>query len=38
MKLSDEIHKWIKKEVESAKCEGVVVGISGGIDSATVTA
>jgi NAD+ synthase len=36
MKLSDEISGWIKKEVKSAGCKGVVVGISGGIDSAVV--
>ena len=36
MELSDEISRWIKKEVESAGCAGVVVGISGGIDSAVV--
>ncbi|MFX0060142.1 MAG: NAD+ synthase [Candidatus Hodarchaeota archaeon] len=32
--LSDEIQKWIKSYVNSAKAQGVIVGLSGGIDSA----
>ncbi|MEW6618597.1 MAG: NAD+ synthase [bacterium] len=34
MILSDEISKWIKIEVEKAGAQGIVVGLSGGIDSA----
>ena len=33
-----EIIKWIKSYVEQAKADGVVVGNSGGKDSATVIA
>ncbi|WP_338989279.1 NAD(+) synthase [Spiroplasma endosymbiont of Seladonia tumulorum] len=29
--------KWIKAEVTKSKCEGVIVGLSGGIDSAVVS-
>ncbi|MEW6609145.1 MAG: NAD(+) synthetase, partial [bacterium] len=38
MALSDEISKWIKIEVEKAGAEGIVVGLSGGIDSAVTAA
>lgn len=34
----NEIIKWIKAYVEEAKAEGVVIGNSGGKDSATVIA
>jgi len=36
MKLSEKIAKWIKNRVEEAKAEGVVVGLSGGVDSSVV--
>ncbi|MFQ6016354.1 MAG: NAD+ synthase [Anaerolineae bacterium] len=36
MNLGDEISQWIKKEVVEAKARGVVVGLSGGVDSSTV--
>jgi len=36
MKLSEEIPKWIKNKVEKAGAEGVVVGLSGGVDSSVV--
>jgi len=35
-KLSIEISEWIKREVEKAKCKGVVFGLSGGLDSSVV--
>jgi NAD+ synthase len=35
-KLSTEISEWIKREVERAKCKGVVFGLSGGVDSSVV--
>ena len=38
MEIIDAISKWIKDQVEQAGTEGVVVGLSGGIDSAVVTA
>lgn len=38
MKLIDEIGKWIKVQVEKAGAKGIVVGLSGGIDSAVVAA
>ena len=34
----EEITKWIKAYVEETKAEGVVIGNSGGKDSATVIA
>ncbi|MBN1802498.1 MAG: NAD+ synthase [Candidatus Lokiarchaeota archaeon] len=37
-KLSDHLVKWIKDYIEEARAEGVVVGLSGGIDSATTAA
>ncbi|HHV45452.1 MAG TPA: NAD(+) synthase [Tissierellia bacterium] len=37
-KLIDEIVKWIKDRVYDAKANGVVFGLSGGIDSAVVAA
>ncbi|MFX0022431.1 MAG: NAD+ synthase [Candidatus Hermodarchaeota archaeon] len=36
-KIISEIQEWIKNYVSSAKVDGVVVGISGGIDSAVTT-
>ena len=36
MELSKEIANWIKGQVESANKKGVVVGLSGGVDSAAV--
>ena len=38
MSLVDSIAGWIRGEVERAGANGVVVGLSGGIDSATVAA
>lgn len=38
MNLSDNIANWIKDQVEHASAKGVVVGLSGGIDSACVAA
>ena len=38
MSLVDSIAGWIRGEVEQAGACGVVVGLSGGIDSATVAA
>lgn len=35
-KLCESLTKWIKERVEEAGCKGVVLGISGGIDSAVV--
>ncbi len=36
-KIISEIQEWVKEYVTSAKVNGVVVGISGGIDSAVTT-
>ncbi len=36
MNLADEISRWIKKQVDEAGASGVVLGLSGGIDSAVV--
>ncbi len=36
MKLSDRVSRWIRKEVEKAGAAGILVGLSGGIDSAVV--
>ena len=36
MNLPDEISRWIKKQVDEAGVSGVVLGLSGGIDSAVV--
>ncbi|MFX0039136.1 MAG: NAD+ synthase [Promethearchaeota archaeon] len=36
-KIISEIQEWIKEYVNSAKVDGVIVGISGGIDSAVTT-
>lgn len=36
MKLSERITRWIRDQVEAAGAAGVVVGLSGGIDSAVV--
>jgi NAD+ synthase len=38
MKLSDKINRWIKQKVKEAGAEGVVFGLSGGVDSSVVTA
>ncbi|MFA5143462.1 MAG: NAD+ synthase [Candidatus Omnitrophota bacterium] len=38
MKLSRDISGWIKRQVEIAGKKGIVVGLSGGIDSAVVAA
>jgi NAD+ synthase len=37
MNLADQIAEWIASYVRSAKAEGVVLGLSGGIDSAVVS-
>ncbi len=34
--LSDSLVNWLRSEVEAAGCRGVVFGLSGGVDSATV--
>ena len=34
--LADSLVNWLRSEVEAAGCRGVVFGLSGGIDSATV--
>jgi NAD+ synthase len=34
--LSENLVEWLRSEVEAAGCRGVVFGLSGGIDSATV--
>ena len=36
MKLANNIARWIRKEVKKAGAKGVVLGVSGGIDSACV--
>lgn len=38
MGLADDISNWIKSEVNEAGAEGVVLGLSGGVDSSVVTA
>jgi len=38
MEIIDAISKWIKDQVEQAGAEGIVIGLSGGIDSAVVAA
>ncbi|MDP2726515.1 MAG: NAD(+) synthase, partial [Dehalococcoidia bacterium] len=38
MKLAERIAAWLKEKVVEAGREGIVVGLSGGIDSATVGA
>lgn len=35
MGLADQISNWIKIQVEEAGAKGVVVGLSGGVDSST---
>nr|WP_048571148.1 NAD(+) synthase [Clostridium cylindrosporum] len=37
-KVAEELVNWIKEKVKDAGCKGVVLGISGGIDSAVVAA
>lgn len=37
-KTSDNIQKWIAEQVGDAKSEGVVIGLSGGVDSALAAA
>jgi NAD+ synthase len=36
MRLSDRISRWIRDQVEAAGAAGILVGLSGGIDSAVV--
>ena len=36
MRLSDRIRRWIRDQVEAAGAAGVLVGLSGGVDSAVV--
>ena len=36
MKLSERISRWIRDQVEAAEAAGVVLGLSGGIDSAVI--
>ncbi len=36
MKLADRISNWIRQKVQEAETEGVVVGLSGGVDSSVV--
>lgn len=36
MEYLNQIIEWIKKEVKKANCDGVAIGISGGVDSALV--
>lgn len=36
MRLSDRISRWIREQVEGAGAAGILVGLSGGIDSAVV--
>ncbi len=38
MEIIDAISKWIKYQVEQAGAKGVVIGLSGGLDSAVVAA
>ncbi|MFC1708665.1 NAD(+) synthase [Candidatus Omnitrophota bacterium] len=38
MSLSRDIADWIKQKVEESKAEGIIVGLSGGVDSACVAA
>jgi len=38
MEIIDAISKWIRVQVEQAGAEGVIVGLSGGLDSAVVAA
>ena len=38
MKTAQKIINWIRKQVKKAKAEGVVVGLSGGLDSAVTAA
>lgn len=38
MGLADDVSNWIKTQVKEAKAKGVVVGLSGGIDSSVVAA
>jgi len=36
--LKAQITRWIKKQIQEAKAEGIVLGLSGGVDSAVVAA
>jgi len=36
--LKAQITRWIKKQIQEAKAEGIVLGLSGGVDSAVVVA
>ena len=38
VQLTKSIEKWIKNYAENANASGIVVGLSGGIDSATTAA
>ena len=36
--LADQIARWLKDQVEQARARGIVLGLSGGVDSAVVAA
>lgn len=36
--MKAQITRWIKKQIQEAKAEGIVLGLSGGVDSAVVVA
>ena len=36
--MKAQITRWIKKQIQEAKAEGIVLGLSGGVDSAVVAA
>ena len=36
MRLKDKIVRWIKEQVKKAKAKGIVMGLSGGVDSSVV--
>jgi NAD+ synthase len=37
-KIAEKLVKWLKERVAEAKCQGVVLGLSGGMDSSVVAA